>query len=437
MTDQPPFPPAGAPRGPESDDTQPVRPTTGQPTGHPFGQPLGPPPPPLTTPMPPAAASAAPAPTASGRGRFAAMVVAASLVVGGAAGVGGAAAWNAFDDDPASPSPSTSSFSPTKTSDDAPVTDGSVQSVADKVLPSVVKIDVSGSQGSGSGSGVVISSDGKILTNDHVVEVAAEGGTISVSFSDGTRAKARILGTDSLTDLAVIQAEDVKDLTAAEIGSSSELKVGEPVVAVGSPFGLDATVTSGIVSALNRPVGVGSDQSGNTTAYPAIQTDAAINPGNSGGPLVDMQGRVVGINSSIRTTGSSSPFGGQSEGGSIGLGFAIPIDAAMPIVEQIIDGEEPTHARLGITVSNVASNDTGRSEGALVREVTADSAAAKAGLEADDVIVKIDGHQITSADSLIATVRSYRPGDTVSVTFRRDGEERTADLELGSDAAVG
>jgi len=363
--------------------------------------------------------------------------VAASLLVGGAAGVGGAAAWSALDDEPASSSPSRSSFSPTQTSDDdAPVTDGSVQSVADKVLPSVVKIDVTGSSGSGSGSGVVISPDGKILTNDHVVDVASDGGSISVSFSDGTRAKARILGTDSLTDLAVIQAEDVKDLTAAEIGNSGDLKVGEPVVAVGSPFGLDATVTSGIVSALNRPVGVGSDQSGNTTAYPAIQTDAAINPGNSGGPLVDMQGRVVGINSSIQTTGSSSPFGGESQGGSIGLGFAIPIDAAMPIVEQIVDGEEPTHARLGITVSNVASGDTGSSEGAQVREVTRGSAAAEAGLESGDVIVKLDGHQITSADSLIATVRSYRPGDTVSVTFRRDGEERTADLELGSDAAA-
>ncbi|WP_191480168.1 S1C family serine protease [Nocardioides ochotonae] len=434
MTAQPPFPPpAGAPRGPESDDTQPVP----QSTGHPFGQPLGPPPPPLTTPIPPAAAGApTPAPSSSGRGRFAAMVVTASLLVGGAAGVGGAAAWNALDDEPTSPSPSRSSFSPATASDDAPAADGSVQSVADKVLPSVVKIDVSGSQGAGSGSGVVISSDGKILTNDHVVDVASEGGSISVSFSDGTRAKAKILGTDSLTDLAVIQAEDVKDLTAAEIGSSSDLKVGEPVVAVGSPFGLDATVTSGIVSALNRPVGVGSDQSGNTTAYPAIQTDAAINPGNSGGPLVDMQGRVVGINSSIQTTGSASPFGGESQGGSIGLGFAIPIDAAMPIVEQIVDGEEPTHARLGITVSNVASGDTGSSEGAQVREVTRGSAAAEAGLESGDVIVKLDGHQITSADSLIATVRSYRPGDTVSVTFRRDGEERTADLELGSDAAV-
>ena len=144
----------------------------------------------------------------------------------------------------------------------------------------------------------------------------------------------------------------------------------------------------------------------------------------------------MGINSSIQTTGASSPFGGQSEGGSIGLGFAIPIDAAMPIVEQIIDGEEPTHARLGITVSDVASNDAGRSEGAQVREVTGDSAAGKAGLEAGDVIVKLDDHQITEADSLIATVRSYRPGDTVTVTYRRDGEERTADLELGSDAAV-
>nr|WP_253945464.1 trypsin-like peptidase domain-containing protein [Nocardioides sp. zg-DK7169] len=388
----------------------------------------------MTSPMP--AAGPATGSAVSGRRRFAAMVVTASLLVGGAAGVGGAAAWNAFDDDGADSSPMGETFSPTVTSDDGdePAAAGSVQAVADKVLPSVVKIDVSGSSGAGSGSGVVISSDGKILTNDHVVEVAGEGGSISVSFSDGRRAKARILGTDSLTDLAVIQAEDVKDLTPATIGNSNDLKVGEPVVAIGSPFGLDATVTSGIVSALNRPVGVGSDQTGSTTAYPAIQTDAAINPGNSGGPLVDVQGRVVGINSSIQTTGSSSPFG-QSEGGSIGLGFAIPIDAAMPIVEQIIDGEEPTHARLGITVSDVTRDSADGSEGALVREVGKGSAAAEAGLESGDVIVKIDDSQVTSADSLIATIRSYRPGDVVSVTYRRDGDERTTDLELGSDAA--
>ena len=195
----------------------------------------------------------------------------------------------------------------------APAANGSVESVAQKVLPSVVKIDVTTAQGGASGSGIILTADGTILTNNHVVE-GAEAGSLTVSFDDGTSAKAEVLGTDPLTDTAVIKAEGVTDLTPATIGKSANLGVGESVVAIGSPFGLDATVTSGIVSALDRPVNVGSDDQGNSTTYPAIQTDAAINPGNSGGPLVDLTGAVIGINSSIRTAASQSPYGGGESG---------------------------------------------------------------------------------------------------------------------------
>ena len=352
-------------------------------------------------------------------------MIATSLLVGGGAGIGGAALWTAAQDDPAvSPANATTNRPVSNAPDRA--ADGSVESVAAKVLPSVVQILVSGAEGSGSGSGIILSEDGRILTNNHVVEVAGDGGTLRVSFNDGTTAPARILGTDPLTDTAVIQAEDVSGLTPATIGDSSSLEVGQDVVAVGSPFGLDATVTSGIVSALNRPVNVSTDAEGNATTYPAIQTDAAINPGNSGGPLVDMNGAVVGINSSIRSAASGG------EAGSIGLGFSIPINEVLPIVDQMTAGETPTHAKLGISVGN-ADTDT-QGEGAVVGDVTPGSAAEKAGLQAGDVVTKIDELRITGADSLIATIRSYRPGDQVTVTYFRNGDTQTAQLTLDSDA---
>ena len=282
---------------------------------------------------------------------IAAAVVATSLVVGAGAGIGGAAWWDSTQDEPAASAEadpvSTSQVSQT----DAPAVEGSVESVAQKVLPSVVKIDVTTPQGSGSGSGIILTADGTILTNNHVVEGAEEGGTLTVSFDDGTSTEAEILGTDPLTDTAVIKAAGVSDLTPATIGKSANLGVGEGVVAIGSPFGLDATVTSGIVSALQRPVSVGG-ASGTDTTYPAIQTDAAINPGNSGGPLVNMAGELVGINSSIRSASS-----GAGEAGSIGLGFAIPIDEVMPIVDQMAKGETPTHARLGSQVGDPQTGD--------------------------------------------------------------------------------
>jgi putative serine protease PepD len=375
------------------------------------------------------------------RRAFAASVVAASLLVGAGAGVGGAAAWTALQDDDASPSSAPSSASPVVNSSAAQSGDGSVEQVAQNLLPSVVKIDVSGPGGAGSGSGFIVTSDGQIVTNNHVVELAGDSGELEVSFNDGTHAKAKIVGTDPLTDTAVIQAEDVSGLTPVTIGSSDSLQVGQSVVAIGSPFGLDATVTTGIVSALKRPVNVGSDGQGNSTVYPAVQTDAAINPGNSGGPLVDMNGHVVGINASIQTT-SQGETGGEP--GSIGLGFAIPIDEVMPVIEQLEKGETATHARLGISVQNVAAqNGTGSEtpgalveDGARISEVSDGSAAQAAGLADGDVITKIDDTLITDADSLVATIRSYRPGDEVTVTYTRDGDEKTVTLKLDSDASA-
>ena len=389
-------------------DTQTLPPLPPPPPANPYGQPYG-------APVGPPPAPPAPPARRSGRGRFAVGVLAAALVVGGGAGLGGAAAYDALNgDEPSGGAGAGTSTIKTASTADAPsdvTTDGSVEAVADKVLPSVVQINVSGAQGSGSGSGIILTEDGQILTNNHVVEVAADGGSLSVSFNDGTTAEATVLGTDVLTDTAVIQAEGVSGLTPATIGSSDELKIGQAVVAIGSPFGLESTVTSGIVSALNRPVNVGDDGQGNTTTYPAIQTDAAINPGNSGGPLVDLDGNVVGINSSIRTASTGSD-------GSIGLGFSIPIDGVLPIVEQMANGEEPTHARLGVSVS-AAETTADTATGAVINEVNAGSTAENAGLKAGDVVTEVDDSRITGADSLIATIRSYRPGDTVTLTWVR------------------
>jgi len=408
---------------------------TSPPPGHnPYfshSAPQGPPPegPPATTLTAPLPVQRRPR-----RAGLATAVIATAVVVGGVAGVGGAAAWSALDGNGTSSAsgagtPITSQVVDTP---ESPAPSGSVEAVAAKVLPSVVKIDVSGSQGSGSGSGIILSSDGEILTNNHVVALAGDGGSLSVSFNDGSTAKAQVLGTDPLTDTAVIKAENVSGLTPATIGKSADLKVGESVVAIGSPFGLDSTVTSGIVSALDRPVDVGSDGQGNSTTYPAIQTDAAINPGNSGGALVDLAGNVVGINSSIRTASSS-----QGEAGSIGLGFAIPMDEVMPIVDEMVKGETPTHARMGISVSDIAGQPGATvTEGAEVQDVTAGSTAADAGLAKGDVITKVDDHLITGADSLVATVRSYRPGDKVTVTYEHGGDTKTVSLTLDSDAST-
>ncbi len=379
------------------------------------------------------------------RGLTAAVLVGA-LVLGGAAGVGGSAAFHAFQDDTTSTS-STGTDGKYQATSTALVKDGTVEKVASAVLPSVVKVNVSSQSGAGTGSGIILTKDGQILTNNHVVTGAGDGGNITVNFNDGTTKKATVVGTDPVTDIAVIKAEGVDDLTPASLGKSSALQVGQSVVAVGSPYGLNATVTSGIVSALNRPVSVSAEQEqapqnpfgggqgqqapsqSLSTTYPAIQTDAAINPGNSGGALVDMSGRVVGINSSIRTASSSS-----DSGGSIGLGFAIPIDEVLPIVNQITDNQKPTHARLGVSVSDVSGNSL--TEGAQLQTIEDGGAGAQAGLKKGDVITKVDDEVIDGSESLVATIRGHRPGDSVKLTYIRGGKTSTATATLGSDEST-
>ncbi len=377
-------------------------------------------------------------------------ILLAALVLGVGGGVAGAAGFVAAtgdEDDSAATSQTTDTgaaapLTPServtteqKNSGDGTAADGSVRAVADRILPSVVRINVAGSQGQGSGSGVILSEDGEILTNAHVVEVAQGGGQMSVDFNDNFSAPAELVGTDPVTDLAVIRAQGVDGLTPADLGDSDALGVGDGVVAIGSPFGLTATVTSGIVSALNRPVSVGSAESDSTT-YPAIQTDAAINPGNSGGPLSNMAGQVVGINSSIR----SSTGGVGGEAGSIGLGFAIPISKVLPIVDQLRNDETPTHARLGVTVSQPRTDGSGDDptegglrSGAGIEVVEDGSAAQEAGLEQGDLVTRVDDEVIVGVESLVATIRGYRPGDKVTLTVLRDGQEQELKATLDSD----
>jgi len=357
-------------------------------------------------------------------------------LAGGAAGFSGAALLHETTSHNAATlsqqSPSGLNVAPdTSATASANASDASAETAAANVLPSVVKIYGTSSSASGSGSGIVLTASGQILTNNHVAELGLNGGKLAVSFPNGETTSATILGRDPLTDLAVIQAKNITDAQPATIGKSSELQVGQPVVAVGAPFGLESTVTSGIVSALNRPVTTQGELADDpSTIFPAIQTDAAINPGNSGGPLVNVAGQVVGINSAIRTA-SDSGSGGQ--GGSIGLGFAIPIDEALPIVQQLRNHQAPTHARIGVEVGD-ATDSYGLPDGALVKSVSPGTAASRIGLKADDVIIKINDAEVTDSDSLVADVRSYRPGDRVTLTVRsKSGGTRTVDVTLGSD----
>ena len=359
------------------------------------------------------------------RGRKAAAVVAIAAL-GAAAGFGGAAAYDKIHNDGTTTVSSLDTGKTTNTSTPA----GAIEKVAAKVLPSVVQINVKGSSESGSGTGIIISSDGEILTNNHVVEVAGKSGTITVAFNDGTNTSAAIVGTDPLTDIAVIKAANKSGLTPATLGSSRDLKVGQEVVAIGSPFGLESTVTSGIISALNRPVtSASADGNANTpgTTFPAVQTDAAINPGNSGGPLVDLNGNVVAINSAIR----SGATGGDA--GSIGLGFAIPIDLAKNVSKQLLAGKKVEHARIGVKVGAAVSSDKITGIGAEIASVTAGGAGEKAGLKKGDIITAVNGHAVASNEALVASVRGYQPGETISLTFQRGGKTRTVNVTLDSD----
>jgi S1-C subfamily serine protease len=304
---------------------------------------------------------------------------------------------------------------------------GSIADIAKRVLPAVVSVEVRSASGSGTGSGVVIAAEGYILTNNHVVSPAATGsGSLRALFQDQSAATARIVGRDPKSDLAVLKV-DKKGLTVASLGDSSSLAVGDPVIAIGSPLGLAGTVTSGIVSALNRPVRLDGQGSDTNAVINAIQTDAAINPGNSGGALVDAAGAVVGINSAIATL---STGGRVSEGGSIGVGFAIPINEARDIAQQLIRTGSVKHATLGVTAKSVTD---GSRDGALIESISPGGSAAKAGLHEGDVITKVDDVVITGSDHLIVTIRSHHAGDTVTLSYVRGGTTRQATVTLQAD----
>ena len=309
---------------------------------------------------------------------------------------------------------------------------GTAEAAAATAMKSVVTLSVRGQQQAGTGSGVVIRSDGYILTNEHVTAVAAGGGSITVAFSDGRTAPANLIGADKATDLAVVKV-NLTGLTAATFADSGTVKVGQTVVAVGSPLGLNGTVTEGIVSALHRPTSGASD---NSAVIDAIQTDAAINPGNSGGALVDLAGRVVGINQSIATAGSNSgPFGQQGgEPGNIGIGFAIPSDTAVRISQELIASGKATHALLGVETQTATSNDQQTAIGATIASVTPGSAADKAGIKAGDVVTKVNDRVIGQSEDLAATIRSFAPGTKVTLTIQRGNDTRTVNVTLGSDA---
>jgi putative serine protease PepD len=303
-----------------------------------------------------------------------------------------------------------------------------VTSVADQVVPSVVTIAASGPEGSGTGSGEVIRSGGYILTNNHVIAIAATGGSVEVLFSDGQTVPASIVGRDPQTDLAVLKVETSHQLKVISLGSSSSVKVGQPVVAIGAPLGLSGTVTSGIVSALDRTVEVPGENEKSALLVSAVQTDASINPGNSGGALVNCEGQLVGV----PTAGATAPGSG---GGSIGLGFAIPVDLAKSIADEIIATGSVTHAFFGlqtVPIPPAAAAQAGLPEGLYVQAVTPNGPAAAAGLRADDVITKINGEPATSNVQLQELTLTKKPGDTVRIDYTRDGHSATATVTLAA-----
>ncbi|OKK20723.1 protease [Streptomyces sp. CB00455] len=307
----------------------------------------------------------------------------------------------------------------------------SVAGIAATALPGVVTLHVRGTTGSGTGTGFVLDAQGHILTNNHVV---AGAGEIAVTFSTGESVTAELVGRDSGYDLAVVKVGGVRGLRPLSLGNSENVKVGDPVVAIGAPFDLSNTVTAGIISATGRPVTAGGDKGdGSDISYvDALQTDAPINPGNSGGPLLDAEAHVVGINSAIRGADKDDP---TRQGGSIGLGFAIPVNQGKRVAEELIRTGRATHPVLGVTLDMQYTGD-----GARVGEkgedgkpaVVADGPAARAGVRAGDVITKVDGRRVRGADELIIKVRAHRPGDPLTLTVLREGRERTLELVLGS-----
>jgi S1-C subfamily serine protease len=275
---------------------------------------------------------------------------------------------------------------------------------------------------------VVIDGNGYVLTNNHVIAGAASGnGTIVVTFADEATAKAQIVGRDPISDLAVLKVPNDK-LTVATLGDSDLLAVGDPVIAIGSPLGLQGTVTSGIVSALNRAVHVFADDGSSDAYLDAIQTDAPINPGNSGGALVDAAGAVVGINSAAAT---ATPLPGQQSLPASGIGYAIPINYARSIAEQLIKSGKAAHGSLGAQGRTAMTSDHSQ-QGAYLEQVVPGGPAAKAGLKNGNVVVAADGKAVPTYDELVVIVEQHRPGDKISVTYYDDAAKKTTTVTLGS-----
>jgi putative serine protease PepD len=333
---------------------------------------------------------------------------------------------------------------PSKSTVTAPVTGSSAKSpdwgrVAAAVTPSVVAVQVTGQNGAGEGSGVILDKDGRIVTNNHVVSGVGAGAVVQVVLSDGRTYKASVLGTDSSTDLAVIKvANPPADLVPAVLGKTKDVAVGDPVMAVGNPLGLASTVTTGIVSATDRPTTTAAESAdptgagGEQVVTNAIQTDAAVNPGNSGGALVDAEGKVIGIPSSIASLSTGATQGG-TQSGSIGLGFAIPIDEVNDVSSQLIKGGKVSHAWLGVQPNDgTATSDGATRDAAVLEEIVQGGPAEKAGLQAKDAVIAVDGDTVNSALSLVGQLRERQTGAEVTLTVVRDGKTLNVKVTLGT-----
>ncbi|MFE9395632.1 S1C family serine protease [Streptomyces flavidovirens] len=363
-------------------------------------------------------------------GGLVAGVLAAALVAGGVGG--GIGYWAAERNDSPTDSTTVSASGDTK---DFKRDAGTVAAVAGKALPSVVTIEAQGGDGEGgTGTGFVYDKEGHIVTNNHVVASAADGGELSVTFSNGKKYDAEVVGRAQGYDVAVLKLKSAPSgLAPLPLGDSDKVAVGDSTIAIGAPFGLSNTVTTGIISAKNRPVASGDGQNSKASYMSALQTDASINPGNSGGPLLDARGAVIGINSAIQSAGTGG-FG-QSQAGSIGLGFAIPVNQAKTVAEQLIKTGEPVYPVIGATVSMDPKSDGGaviadRGTGGT-EAVPSDSPAGRAGLKAGDVITKLDDRVIDSGPTLISEIWTHKPGDKVTLTYERDGKTSTAEVTLG------
>jgi putative serine protease PepD len=367
----------------------------------------------------------------SGRGGLVAAILVAALVAGGLGGGLGYTLAKNNDDNSGSTTVSAS------TSGGAVKRDaGTVAGVAARALPSTVTIEAESNNGEGgTGTGFVFDTQGHIVTNNHVVADALDGGKLTATFPNGKKYDAEVVGHAQGYDVAVIKLKNPpSDLKPLTLGDSDKVAVGDSTIAIGAPFGLSNTVTTGIISAKNRPVASSDGQGSNASYMSALQTDASINPGNSGGPLLDAHGNVIGINSAIQSTGSGG-LGGTSQSGSIGLGFAIPINQAKYVAQQLIKTGKPVYAKIGASVSLEDS-----SNGAKITEQGAGGASAvesggpadKAGLKPGDVITKLDDMVIDSGPTLIGEIWTHKPGDKVTITYERGGKSHTVDLTLGS-----